>query len=33
VSINLDLTDDITARGSVDSDGNTSLGIFFERDY
>ncbi|MEM8837209.1 MAG: translocation/assembly module TamB domain-containing protein [Pseudomonadota bacterium] len=31
--INLDLTDDITARGAVKSDGNTSIGIFFERDF
>ncbi len=33
VSINIDLTSDILGRGSVDSDGNGSLGIFFERDY
>ncbi|MEM6711440.1 MAG: translocation/assembly module TamB domain-containing protein [Pseudomonadota bacterium] len=32
-TINLDVTDDITTRGSVRSDGQTSLGIFFERDY
>lgn len=33
VSLNIDLTPDITARGSVSSTGNTSLGVFFERDY
>lgn len=32
-TINLDITDDLTAKGSVSSQGNTSLGIFFERDY
>ncbi len=31
--INLDLSDRLTARGSVGTDGNTTLGIFFERDY
>lgn len=33
VSLNIDLTPSITARGSVNNSGNTSLGIFFERDY
>ncbi|WP_370206287.1 translocation/assembly module TamB domain-containing protein, partial [Pararhodobacter marinus] len=33
VSINLDLTDSITLRGSADSEGGSSVGIFFERDY
>lgn len=33
LSINLDILDDITARGSVGSDGSTSLGVFFEKDY
>ncbi len=32
-NINLDITDDLTVRGSVETDGDTSLGIFFERDY
>ncbi len=32
-TINLDITEDITARGAVGTDGNSSLGIFFERDY
>jgi len=32
-TINLDVTEDLTARGSVSSDGESSLGIFFERDY
>ena len=31
--INLDLSDSVTARGSVASDGNTTIGIFYERDY
>ncbi len=31
--INLDVTDEFTVRGSVASDGNSTLGIFFERDY
>lgn len=33
VSLNLDLNPSLTVRGSVASDGNTGLGIFFERDY
>ena len=33
INLNLDVTDDIKAQGSVTSDGETSLGIFFERDY
>ncbi|MEH6727083.1 MAG: translocation/assembly module TamB domain-containing protein, partial [Hyphomicrobiales bacterium] len=32
-TINLDITDDLTAKGSVSSQGNTGLGIFFEKDY
>lgn len=32
-TINLDITDSLTARGSVGSDGNSKLGIFFEKDY
>jgi translocation and assembly module TamB len=32
-SINLDVMDDVTASGSFESDGRTSLGIFYERDY
>jgi translocation and assembly module TamB len=31
--INLELTDRLTATGSVDNDGNTTLGIFYQRDY
>ena len=33
VSLNLDVTPQITLRGSVNSDGDTALGVFFERDY
>ena len=32
-TINLDITEDLKARGSVGSDGNSSLGVFFEKDY
>lgn len=31
--INFDVTESVTARGSVGSDGNTTIGLFFERDY
>ncbi len=31
--INLDVTDNLTVRGSVGSDGNSTIGVFFERDY
>lgn len=33
INLNLDVTSEITARGSVDNTGNSSLGVFFERDY
>lgn len=33
VSLNIDLTPSITARGSVSSTGESKLGVFFERDY
>jgi translocation and assembly module TamB len=33
LSLNIDLTPDITARGSFSSDGTSGLGVFFERDY
>ncbi|MEJ6389893.1 translocation/assembly module TamB domain-containing protein [Gymnodinialimonas ulvae] len=33
LSLNIDLTPNFTARGSVGSDGNSSIGIFFEQDY
>lgn len=32
-TINLDITDELRARGSIGSDGDSSLGIFYERDY
>lgn len=32
-TINLDITEDLTARGAVSSSGESSLGVFFERDY
>lgn len=31
--INLDVSDHVTARGSVASDGNTTIGLFYERDF
>jgi translocation and assembly module TamB len=31
--VSLDINDRLTARGSVGSDGNSTIGIFFERDY
>lgn len=32
-TINLDITDGLTARGAVGSEGESELGIFFEKDY
>lgn len=33
INLNLDVSDTLTARGSVASDGESTLGIFYERDY
>lgn len=33
IALNIDLTPDITARGGLSADGETRLGVFFERDY
>lgn len=33
ISLNLDITDAFTAKGSVASDGSSSLGVFFEKDF
>ncbi|WP_259987591.1 translocation/assembly module TamB domain-containing protein [Sulfitobacter sp. S190] len=33
VSLNLDLTESLTGRATLGSDGDSSIGIFFERDY
>ena len=33
INLNLDLTDDIRITGSTSTDGNTGIGVFFERDY
>jgi translocation and assembly module TamB len=33
VSINLDITDNVTARGTVGTDGNSTIGIYYQRDY
>ncbi len=32
-TINLDLTDNVKARGAVNSKGETSIGVFYEKDY
>ncbi|MEZ5781383.1 MAG: translocation/assembly module TamB domain-containing protein [Rhizobiaceae bacterium] len=32
-TINLDITEDLKAKGAVGSDGDSSVGIFFEKDY
>ena len=32
-TINLDITEDLKARGSVGSDGDSSIGLFYEKDY
>lgn len=32
-TINLDITDSLRAKGAVSSEGNTSIGVFFEKDY
>ena len=31
--LNLDVTDNVTVKGTVDQEGETSLGLFFQRDY
>lgn len=33
INLNLDLTDTLTVKGRVGADGNTGLGLFFEKDY
>ena len=33
VNLNLDVTDSVTVRGTVDGKGETGIGIFFDRDY
>ena len=33
VSLNLDLTPNLTAKGRLGSDGDTGIGLFFEKDY
>ncbi len=33
LNLNIDVTSDITVKGGADNEGETSLGIFFERDY
>jgi translocation and assembly module TamB len=33
INLNFDITRDVTLRGSVASDGDNAIGIYFERDY
>ena len=33
INLNLDLSKSFTVRGSVGEDGNTGIGVYFERDY
>ena len=33
LNLNIDISPSVTARGGVDNDGQSSVGIFFERDY
>jgi translocation and assembly module TamB len=33
INLNLDITPNITAKGGLGSDGNSGLGVFFEKDY
>ena len=33
INLNLDVNDKVTARGSMASDGESTLGLFYERDY
>ena len=33
VTVNLDLTGDVKARASTSTNGDTSVGVFFEKDY
>ena len=32
-TINLDITDELKARGSVSANGDSGLGVFYEKDY
>ena len=33
INLNLDVSQELTARGSVGSDGDSTVGLFYERDY
>ena len=33
INLNLDVTDDVTVKGRVNAEGESGLGVFFERDY
>ena len=33
LNVNLDITKELTARGSINNEGDSSIGLFFEKDY
>lgn len=33
INLNLDISDSVTLKGSVNNEGNTGIGVFFEKDY
>ena len=33
INLNLDVTRNLTAKGSASNDGDTGIGLFFEKDY
>ena len=33
INLNLDITQSLRVRGSVGSDGGSSIGVYYERDY
>ena len=33
INLNLNVTDSVTVRGRVGSDGTSGLGVYFEKDY
>ena len=33
INLNLDVSPNLTVKGGLSSDGNTGIGIYFEKDY
>lgn len=33
ISLNLDITDNLTVKGRVGAEGDTGIGLYFEKDY